>query len=72
MKTKVKIEFEVEPTEYYKCKDTPEGVLQLVKEMLTWPADLTDLNNMRITIEARKDGERTVIQDGPVLLKKIL
>lgn len=71
MKTKVRIEFEVEPKEYYKCEDTPEGVLQLVKEMWNLHVDLPDLNNVKIVVEARRDGERTVIQDGPVLLKKI-
>jgi len=49
MKRKVTIEIEVDPTEYHDAVDTPDGTLDLVKDMYEGLADLP--GRFKITCE---------------------
>ena len=55
MKRKVTIEFEVDPTQYYKMEDSEEGVTELVRSILMCDADFPPNESINITCGKAND-----------------
>jgi hypothetical protein len=55
MKRKVTIELEIDPFEYFEAEDTPQGAVQLVKEILSREADMPPREKIRIMCDGKED-----------------
>lgn len=53
MKRKVTLTFEIDPNEYHEAGDTPQGAIDLAKDMILGRADLP--NEIKIFCEDEED-----------------